>query len=221
MLDCRSTGWATDPAPGAWFILKFISLAQVVPAQYSLTGQNHGLQYHSFLNTIACSCWYIEIFTGIHLLIRLRYQYHVSPVVKASVQLMSVHSLTATMPARRPRVPSFISPLRFSAVLVLVFYVLFCALVCNPVISCMFPFKFGVICTKICVAYTTIILFMKIIDNCWTYIDLDLWKPLPLLRLLIQCNCSKEVVGGLIGKSIRSSHFDYKVLGLIPSSDYS
>ena len=28
--DCRSTGQAINPAPGAWFILKFLSLVQVV-----------------------------------------------------------------------------------------------------------------------------------------------------------------------------------------------
>ena len=33
MLDCRSTGQPINPAPGAWFILKFIPLAQVVPRQ--------------------------------------------------------------------------------------------------------------------------------------------------------------------------------------------
>ena len=30
-LDCRSTGQVINPAPGAWFIPKFISLNQVVP----------------------------------------------------------------------------------------------------------------------------------------------------------------------------------------------
>ena len=30
-LDYRSIGQASDPAPGAWFITKFILLAQVVP----------------------------------------------------------------------------------------------------------------------------------------------------------------------------------------------
>ena len=29
--DCRSTGQVIDPAPGAWFMPKFISLAQVIP----------------------------------------------------------------------------------------------------------------------------------------------------------------------------------------------
>ena len=37
MLDYRSTGWLIDPAPGACFTPKFISLVQVVPEQYSLT----------------------------------------------------------------------------------------------------------------------------------------------------------------------------------------
>ena len=31
MLDCRSTGRVINPASGAWFIPKFITLAQVVP----------------------------------------------------------------------------------------------------------------------------------------------------------------------------------------------
>ena len=30
-LDCWSTGRAIDPAPGAWYITKFIPLAKVVP----------------------------------------------------------------------------------------------------------------------------------------------------------------------------------------------
>ena len=30
-LDCRSTGWAINLAPGAWFIPIFISLAQIIP----------------------------------------------------------------------------------------------------------------------------------------------------------------------------------------------
>ena len=33
MLDCRSTSPAIDHASGVWFILKFISLAQVIPGQ--------------------------------------------------------------------------------------------------------------------------------------------------------------------------------------------
>ena len=47
-LDYWSTGRAIDPAPGAWFITKFISLTQVVPAQFSLTVQNRGLRRQSF-----------------------------------------------------------------------------------------------------------------------------------------------------------------------------
>ena len=31
-LDFRSTGWAIDSAPGAWFIPKFITSAQIVPS---------------------------------------------------------------------------------------------------------------------------------------------------------------------------------------------
>ena len=62
---CRITGLVRDPASGAWFILKFISLAQVIQAQYSLTVQNCALKYCSFhLKLVAvdtlgflCSCF--------------------------------------------------------------------------------------------------------------------------------------------------------------------
>ena len=30
VLDCRSTDWAIDPEPGAWFIPKYISFARIV-----------------------------------------------------------------------------------------------------------------------------------------------------------------------------------------------
>ena len=34
--SCWSTGWVIDPAPGAWFKIKFISLAQNVPSPVQL-----------------------------------------------------------------------------------------------------------------------------------------------------------------------------------------
>ena len=46
VLGCWSTGRAIDPAPGAWFIAKFIS--QVVPVLDSLSVQNRGLNHHLF-----------------------------------------------------------------------------------------------------------------------------------------------------------------------------
>ena len=56
VLDCGSSSEAINPAPGAWFIQKFISLAQVIP---------HSIQPHSsepcpktqisFLFTYPCS----------------------------------------------------------------------------------------------------------------------------------------------------------------------
>ena len=45
-LDCRSTGRVIDPAPGACFIPKFISLVHII--QYSLTVQNDSVKHHSF-----------------------------------------------------------------------------------------------------------------------------------------------------------------------------
>ena len=48
-LDYWPTGRVIDPAPGAWFITKFILFAKVVPAQHSLTVQNRGLKHQSFL----------------------------------------------------------------------------------------------------------------------------------------------------------------------------
>ena len=44
-LDCWSTGQVIDPAPGAWFITKFISFTQVVPGPV-LQVQNHSLKHH-------------------------------------------------------------------------------------------------------------------------------------------------------------------------------
>ena len=47
-LDCRSTGWAIDPASGAWFIPKFISLATVVPSPMYSYNKNSGRQHNFF-----------------------------------------------------------------------------------------------------------------------------------------------------------------------------
>ena len=52
MLDCRSTGEAIDPTPGAWFIPKFILLAQVIPGPVlALYCAYCGLKHHSFIHS--------------------------------------------------------------------------------------------------------------------------------------------------------------------------
>ena len=61
-LDCWSTGRVIYLAPGAWFIAKFIPIARLPPAQYSLTVQNHDRKntihslYISILNIYGSIC---------------------------------------------------------------------------------------------------------------------------------------------------------------------
>ena len=62
-LDCRSSGPAINPAPGAWLISKFISLAQ-----YCLIVQNHGLK-HLFHFDPAPGAWFITNFISLDLVV--------------------------------------------------------------------------------------------------------------------------------------------------------